>query len=112
MTVTATNLWLHGSVTSPTLTVTGPSTNLNVSFPITSNTIYSVFIQITDAAGNPVSTTASFDTIVPTYWFEAEDFNYGGGQYVHDDPQTNGYNGLDGVAEVDYHVDGQQRRRL
>lgn len=105
--VTATNLWLAGSVTTPALTITGPSTNLNVSFPTTSNTIYSVFIQITDAAGNPVSTTASFDTIVPTYSFEAEDFNYGGGQYVHDDPQTNGYYGLDAVTNIDYQVNGQ-----
>jgi hypothetical protein len=104
--VTATNLWLAGSVTTPALTITGPSTNLNVSFPTTSNTIYSVFIQITDAAGNPVSTSVSFDTIVPTYTFEAEDFNYGGGQYF-DNPQTNAYNGFDATTNIDYQAHGQ-----
>ena len=111
VTVTATNLWLQGSVSNLTstsgLTITGDPTNFNVSFPTTSNTIYSVYIQIIDMNGTPGSATASFDTIVPTsYTFEAEDFNYGGGGYF-DNPQTNAYNGFDGVAEIDYHVDSQ-----
>ncbi len=108
--VTATNVWQHGSVTGLSagngLTVTGPSTNLTVSFPITTNTMYSVFIQITDTNGNPVSGTYSFDTIVPTYTFEAEDFDYGGGNYV-DNPQTNAYRNLDAVTNIDYQVHGQ-----
>ena len=106
VTVSATNLWLHGSVTSLTassgLTITGPSTNLNVSFVTTTNTIYSVDIQIIDTNGTPLDNTASFDTIVPTYTFEAEDFDWGMGQYI-DNPQTNAYNGKDAVAEIDYH---------
>lgn len=110
VTVTATNLWLDGYVSNLTsgsgLTITGDPTNLNVSFPTTTNTIYSVYIQIIDMNGTPSSTTASFDTIIPTYTWEAEDFNYGGGGYV-DNPQTNAYFGLDGMAEVDYHVDSQ-----
>ena len=114
--VTATNLWGHGSVTSLAagsgLAVSGPATNLTVSFVTTTNTIYSVFIQITDANGTPSSSTASFDTIVvppvtavanANYTFEAEDFDYGGGNYF-DNPQTNAYSGFDGTAEVDYHA--------
>ena len=108
--VTATNVWQHGSVTSLSsgngLAITGPSTNLNVSFPTTTNTMYSVFIQITDSNGNPVSATYSFDTIVPTYTFEAEDFDYGGGNYF-DNPQTNAYRNLDGVLDIDYHLGTQ-----
>jgi hypothetical protein len=105
--VTATNVWQHGSVSSLSassgLTITGPSTNLNVSFPITTNTMYSVFIQITDGNGNPMSATYTFDTIVPTYTFEAEDFDYGNGQFF-DNPQTNAYRNLDGVLDSDYHL--------
>lgn len=108
--VTATNLWGHGSVSSLTassgLTVTGPSTNFNVSLPTTTNTIYTVVIQVTDANGIAASSTITFDTIIPSYTFEAEDFDYGSGQFF-DNPQTNAYYGLDGVAEVDFHVDAQ-----
>ncbi len=108
--VTATNLWLQGSVSNLTatsgLTITGDPTNFNVSFQTTCNTIYSVYIQVIDMNGTPLSATAGFDTIVPTYTFEAEDFNFGGGGYI-DIPQTNGYSGLDGVADIDYHVNTQ-----
>jgi hypothetical protein len=108
--VTATNLWGHGSVSSLTsssgLTITGPSTNLNVSLPTTTNTLYTISIQITDANGISIVSTISFDTIIPTYTFEAEDFDYQNGQFF-DNPQTNAYNGFDGVAEVDFHVDAQ-----
>lgn len=104
--VTATNLWGQGSVSSLTassgLTITGPSTNLSISFPTVTNTIYSVFIQIIDANGTPSSSTVNFDTVVPTYTWEAEDFDYSGGLYI-DNPQTNAYSGLDGIAEVDFH---------
>lgn len=109
--VSATNLWLKGWVSNLTassgLTVTGSSTNWNVSFPTTTNTMYSVYIQITDINGTPSSTNVSFDTIVPTYTFEAEDFDYGGGNYF-DNPQTNAYNGFDGIAEVDFHLSNGQ----
>jgi hypothetical protein len=114
--VTATNLWGHGSVTSLSagsgLTVTGQSTNWNASFPLVSNTLYTVLIQVTDANGIPVSSTVSFDTIVAppltpapfsTYTFEAEDFNYQNGQFF-DNPQTNAYYGLDGVSGVDFNL--------
>jgi len=114
--VASTNLWGQGAVANLAvgsgLTVTGPATNLTASFPTTTNTIYTVFIQITDANGTPSSSTVSFDTIVappetPTaganYTFEAEDFDYANGNYF-DNPQTNAYFGLDGSAEVDYHA--------
>jgi len=104
--VTSTNLWGQGSVMDLTagngLTFSGPATNYTVSFPTTSNTIYSVLIQITDVNGTPTSSSVAFDTIVPTYTFEAEDFDWGGGQFI-DNPQTNAYRGLDGYAEIDYH---------
>ncbi len=105
--VTGTNLYGHGYVSNLTsgngLTITGTSTNWNVSANLTSNTVYTVFIQVNDAHGVPTSATVSFDTINPVYTFETEDFDFGGGNSI-DNPQTNAYNGHDGVAEVDFHA--------
>lgn len=105
--VTATNLYGNGSIATLTsgngLEVSGFSTNLTVTAPLTSNTVYSVFIQVYDAFGVPTSSTVTFDTIVPAYSFEAEDFNYGGGSFI-DNPQTNAYFGLDAVENIDFHA--------
>jgi hypothetical protein len=43
-----------------------------------------------------------FDTITPAYTFEGEDFNYGAGNFFNN-PQTNAYANLDGVADIDFH---------
>lgn len=106
VTLAATNLFGQGSAVSLTtangLTVTGSSTDIIVTTPLASNTVYTAFIQVSDANGVPASYSLTFDTITPAYTFEGEDFNYGGGSFF-DNPQTNAYTGLDGVAEVDYH---------
>src|SRR4029077_5222646 len=46
-----------------------------------------------------------FDTIQPAYTWEAEDWNFGGGNYF-DNPQTNAYYFQDGVAGIDYNNPG------
>ena len=83
--VTATNLWGQGSVTTLTvnhgLAVTdnsgGAKTDWLGSFPLETNTIYSIYIQAFDLNGIPATTTVRFDTINPnSYTFEAEDYNY------------------------------------
>jgi hypothetical protein len=109
--LTATNLLGLGFVkqytTANGLIVSGPSTNLSVSVPLTKNTIYTAFIQAIDQNGNAGTTGANplaFDTINPVYTWEAEDFNYGGGNF-YDNPQTNAYALLDGTPGVDYNVD-------
>ncbi|MGH7975162.1 MAG: hypothetical protein ACREC8_00725, partial [Limisphaerales bacterium] len=84
------------------LTVTGASTSRSVSAPLTSNTVYTAVIQVTDANNNVTSTNVSFDTISPAYTFEAEDYNYSGGNF-HDNPQTNAYAGLNATEGVDTH---------
>jgi hypothetical protein len=58
-------------------------------------------IEVTDADGNRATNTVSFDTVNPAYTFEAEDFDYNGGSYINN-PQTNAYAGLNGVAGIDY----------
>ena len=103
------NLFGHSFSTNLTaangLTINGPSTNLLVSYPLTTNTVYSAFIQAFDAHGVPTSTSLTFDTVVPFYTWEAEDFDYGGG-FFFDNPQTNAYTMLDGITNVDYHGGG------
>ncbi len=104
--LTGTNLIGQGSSVILTagngLTVTGVSTNWNVSFSLATNTMYSAFIQTADANGGVTSTNINFDTVYPNYYtFEAEDFDYSGGQFVPP-PQTNGYFYLNGENQVDY----------
>ncbi len=101
-----TNLFGVGSVVSLTtangLVVTGSSSSINVTTPLASNMVYTAFIQVSDANGIPASFTVTFDTIIPAYTFEAEDFNYGGGNFF-DNPQTNAYSGFDGEDPIDCH---------
>ena len=83
------------------LTITGSSTSENVSFALTTDTVYSVTLLMTDGAGNNSSTNIIFDTINPNYYtFEAEDYDYSGGQFF-DNPQTNDYYGDPGEANID-----------
>jgi len=107
--VNATNLFGQGTSQTLTsgsgLTVGGTPTARTVSFALSSNKIYSVAIQVLDANNNGASSNVVFDTISPAYVVEAEDWNYDGGLFVPE-PQTNGYSGLNGVAEIDFHRAG------
>jgi hypothetical protein len=85
------------------LTIGGTATNLTVSAVLTSNTLYSAVISITDSNAASASKSVSFDTI-NGYTFEAEDFDYTSnsitGLFI-DNPQTNGYAGLASTEGVD-----------
>jgi hypothetical protein len=84
------------------LIIGGSSTARTVSAPLAANTIYSVVTIVTDASGNSATNMVPyFDTISPAYTFEAEDFDYTNGNYINN-PQTNAYAGLSGVAGIDY----------
>jgi len=80
------------------LTVTGTSTEVATT-PLSTNQYYKAFISVTDAIGTTTN-SVSFDTIVPAYIFEAEDYDYGGGQFINT-PQTNAYAGLYAKLDVD-----------
>lgn len=86
------------------LIFTGTSNNWAVSYPhLLPNTVYTAVITVTDADGNQATITKSFDTFSAlNYTWEAEDFDYGGGQFIST-PQTNGYAGLVCVTNVDAH---------
>ncbi len=103
--LTATSLSGQGYVTNYTtangLIVTGDATNISVTAPLTTNTAYTAFIQVNDGNGIPASATVSFDTVNPAYTWEAEDWDYDGGNFI-DNPQTNAYTMLDGVTNIDF----------
>ena len=103
-----TNLLGQGFATNYTtangLIVTGTSTSQNVSAPLSSNLTYTAFIQITDGAGNTQGFPLTFDTITPGYLFEAEDWDFNGGQFVPP-PETNAYAGVSAVQGIDNEVD-------
>jgi autotransporter-associated beta strand protein len=101
----ATNLLGQGYVTNLNvadgLAVNGSSTTKSVAAPLATNALYSVVIQVADQSGNRTTNTLSFDTITPAYTFEAEDFDYNGGDYISN-PQPDAYDGLTGMAGIDY----------
>jgi hypothetical protein len=101
----ATNLLGQGYVTNLNtangLAVTGSFTTKSVGAPLASNALYTAVIQVADANGNSASNTVSFDTINPASTFEAEDFDYNGGQYINN-PQIDAYAGRSGAAGIDY----------
>jgi autotransporter-associated beta strand protein len=86
------------------LIFSGPATSLDVVFPgLTINQKHTATIAMTDYRGRAVSSTVNFDTFDPdSYTFEAEDFDYGGGQFF-DNPQHGAYIGLSPVDGIDYH---------
>jgi len=103
LTVQLTATSLPGAVSSslltPTfgLTVTGPNTDESVTAPLAPDTIYTAVITATDSGG-AVSSTLTFDTINPNYFtFEAEDFDYGGGQFLDSLP-AGSFPNLDGYS--------------
>jgi hypothetical protein len=79
---------------------------------LTPNSNYEAKLQVVDSDGVTNITTLSFDTFLPTdFVIEAEDYNFGGGQFIDNPvlisegtgPQANSYQGQVGVAETDFH---------
>ena len=61
----------------------GSSVSWNVSYPLLqTNNTYAVVISVTDANGNTATSTLNIDTYAPLFTWEAEDFDFGGGQYI------------------------------
>lgn len=95
--LTSTNLYsgtvLRAHRTSANgLTIAGS----NVSTPLSANTLYGATITAYDASGNS-SVSVGFDTINPSYTWEAEDWDYtanGVSGLFIDNPQVNAYANL------------------
>lgn len=104
--LTVTNLLGKGFVTNLTstngLSFSGPSTNLTVSTALASNSIYSVSISVVDQNGSSAASVVSFDTLNPSYTWEAPDYDYSGGQYIPDPIPVDGYLNFGGISGIDY----------
>jgi Carbohydrate binding module (family 6) len=97
------NSFVTNLTSSNGLVITGSSTNRNVVYSgLQTNVTYTAIISVVDVNGSPAGRTINFDTYDPILTWEAEDYNYGNGNY-YDNPQTNLYAGSFGTAEVDFH---------
>ena len=97
-------LTLNGLDVSSGLKISGTSQNRAVAYTnLAANTIYSGRLVVSDQAGRSSTNKFSFDTFVESsgVLVEAEDFNYGSGQFT-DDPPPAGYLDLAGTPDVDY----------
>jgi hypothetical protein len=98
---------LNGSNVSTSLVISGSVSNRLVSYSgLQSNQTYSVSIQVTDALGLSTPGSMNFDTWMPLFLWECEDFDFDAGQFI-DNPvpttveATNSYFGRTGVQDVD-----------
>jgi hypothetical protein len=76
-----------------------------ISYPLTSNLIYTVTVTAMDNTGASGTTNASFDTISPSLVIEAEDYNFSSGHYTNT-PGDGGlalYVNLVGTEGIDEH---------
>lgn len=106
---------VNGTDVSGDLVITGSDSSKQVGYyGLQSNQVYAASITITDAFNLTATTTTSFETtwvgLPPVvYLWEAEDFDFGGGQYINNPELCNAsgnpqcYFGKTGIAEVDYH---------
>ncbi len=86
------------------LTITGLNTaSASVSLPLVTNTIYTATILVTDSNEGNAVFNDNFDTIRPVLVWEAEDFNYNGGQFVDTTPDggLDVYLNLVGTQNID-----------
>jgi len=98
-------LVLNGTNVSGSLNITGPNTNLTVTYKgLADNTIYTGRITVTDSGGQSATFPLQFDTFTEpsALIIEAEDYNYGSGQFT-DNPAPGIYAGFTGMPEVDFH---------
>jgi len=77
---------VDGNDVSSNLVITGSASTKNVVFPsLLPNAIHVAVISVTNALGHGIQVTNHFDTLCEAnYMVEAEDFDYGGGQYITD----------------------------
>lgn len=91
------------------LTISGTDTNRQGALlGLVANRVYQVKVRVTDLGGMPASYTVDFDTFSRTnFTFEAEDFNFGGGQFLDtivlsSAPAADNYLERDGVEGIDH----------
>ena len=98
---------LNGADVSSNLVVTGSSTSKAVTYSgLKTNQFYTGTITVTDANNLRTAVPVSFDTLNPTFLWEAEDFDYTNGLYINNPALSstdapNSYFGVVGTQGVD-----------
>jgi hypothetical protein len=97
---------LDGNDVSSGLVITGSTSSNNVVYPhLAPNEMHTAIINVTNSLGHGISITNRFDTFsLSNYMFEAEDYDYNGGQFVPSADYTPGaYTSFVSVTNVDFH---------
>ncbi|MDB6019144.1 MAG: hypothetical protein JWR19_3633 [Pedosphaera sp.] len=101
---------LNGVDISGSLVITGSgTTNVSVSYSgLQTNQAYTAVINVTDTVNLSSILNVSFDTYVPSFVWEAEDYDYGSGQSVNNPilsgtPTSGSYFGVTGTEGIDFH---------
>jgi hypothetical protein len=85
------------------LTISGTASNRTVSLALQTNASYTAVVSVTDAIGSPAVQNVRFDTFSPSLLWEAEDYDYGGGQTYDPLVSSNQYLNAIGSPDIDYH---------
>jgi hypothetical protein len=100
---------VNGQNETSLLQFSGSNTFWNVSLPgvLTSNSVYTVGIVVTNSAGLFSSNSVTFDTYAPAIVVPAETYDFNGGSFIQSFIPTNAagptsYFGVTGVSNVDY----------
>ena len=96
---------LDGLDVSTSLVITGPASAKTAVYPaLQTNALHTAIITVTNSLGHGFSVTNQFDTFSQdNYMVEAEDFDYGGGQYVSAvDWYPDAYQALDATDDIDF----------
>ena len=100
---------VNGQNETSLLQFSGSNTFWNVSLPglLTSNTVYTIGIVVTNSAGLFSSNSVTFDTYAPAIVVPAETYDFNGGQFIQNfipanAPGPTSYFGVTGVSNVDY----------
>jgi hypothetical protein len=98
---------LDGLDVSANLVITGSGSTKNVVYSgLQLNGIHTAIITVTNSLGHGISVINQFDTFSQNnFMVEAEDFDYGGGQYIPaSDWEPDAYEGIspDAIASIDF----------
>ena len=100
---------LDGNDVSASLVITGSASTKSVILPsLLPNAIHVAIISVTNALGHGILVTNHFDTFSEAnYMVEAEDFDYGGGQFISasdwfPDAYADFYGPFPGITNVDF----------
>lgn len=97
---------LDGNVVSSGLVITGSASSNNVIYPnLAPNEMHTAVINVTNSLGHGISISDQFDTFSQSnYMFEAEDYDYNGGQYVPSASYTpDCYASFVSVSNIDFY---------